>query len=184
MWNTRARKSLEKASNSRQPTAREHVSLKSCFRLGSDHSIESSSRSTMTNMNQQKTTRDQRRSRSGENRSMGSRSGSRRSLGLSSGKSADALSAAELSRHSLRSSASSGSPLRSSASSGSQSTRTSGRNSQGGRASPQSGSLSRSSHSQSHSQPVKAVWFSEIHIRHYERVVGDNPSCSAGPPIG
>jgi hypothetical protein len=33
-------------------------------------------------------------------------------------------------------------------------------------------------------QQEKAVRFSEIHIRDYERVVGDNPSCSTGPPIG
>ena len=30
----------------------------------------------------------------------------------------------------------------------------------------------------------KSVRFKEIHIRDYERVVGDNPSCSSGPPIG
>ena len=29
-----------------------------------------------------------------------------------------------------------------------------------------------------------SVRFSEIQIRDYERVVGDNPSCSSGPPIG
>lgn len=29
----------------------------------------------------------------------------------------------------------------------------------------------------------KGVRFSEIQIRDYERVVGDNPSCSSGPPI-
>jgi hypothetical protein len=33
-------------------------------------------------------------------------------------------------------------------------------------------------------QHVKSVRFSEIHIRDYERIVGDNPSCTAGPPIG
>ena len=31
---------------------------------------------------------------------------------------------------------------------------------------------------------VNSVRFSEIQIRDYERVVGDNPSCSSGPPIG
>ena len=30
----------------------------------------------------------------------------------------------------------------------------------------------------------KVVRFSEIHVREFERIVGDNPSCSAGPPIG
>lgn len=30
----------------------------------------------------------------------------------------------------------------------------------------------------------KEVCFSDIHIRSFERVVGDNPSCSAGPPVG
>eukprot|EP00980_Cylindrotheca_fusiformis_P007266 scaffold1525_cov142-Cylindrotheca_fusiformis.AAC.66 len=30
----------------------------------------------------------------------------------------------------------------------------------------------------------KSVRFNEIHIRDYERTVGDNPSCSSGPPIG
>ena len=30
----------------------------------------------------------------------------------------------------------------------------------------------------------KAVKFSEVHIRDYERDIGDNPSCSSGPPIG
>jgi hypothetical protein len=29
----------------------------------------------------------------------------------------------------------------------------------------------------------KSVRFNEIHIRDYERTVGDNPSCSSGPPI-
>lgn len=30
----------------------------------------------------------------------------------------------------------------------------------------------------------KAVRFDEVHIREYERTLGDNPSCSSGPPIG
>lgn len=30
----------------------------------------------------------------------------------------------------------------------------------------------------------KRVRFAEIHIRDYERVVGDNPSCTIGPPVG
>ena len=30
----------------------------------------------------------------------------------------------------------------------------------------------------------KKVHFSSIHIRDYERVVGDNPSCTIGPPVG
>ena len=30
----------------------------------------------------------------------------------------------------------------------------------------------------------KAVRFHDIQIRDYERIVGDNPSCSSGPPIG
>jgi hypothetical protein len=30
----------------------------------------------------------------------------------------------------------------------------------------------------------KVVRFSEIQVREFERIVGDNPSCSAGPPIG
>ena len=38
--------------------------------------------------------------------------------------------------------------------------------------------------SASSSYPEKVVRFHEIHIRDYERVVGDNPSCSAGPPVG
>ena len=32
--------------------------------------------------------------------------------------------------------------------------------------------------------PKKKVHFSSIHIRDYERVVGDNPSCTIGPPVG
>ena len=31
---------------------------------------------------------------------------------------------------------------------------------------------------------TKSVRFSEVHVRDYERVVGDNPSCSSGPPMG
>ena len=38
--------------------------------------------------------------------------------------------------------------------------------------------------SASSSYPEKVVRFHEIHIRDYERVVGDNPSCSVGPPVG
>ena len=34
------------------------------------------------------------------------------------------------------------------------------------------------------SRKKKSVQFCEIQIRDYERVVGDNPSCSNGPPIG
>lgn len=30
----------------------------------------------------------------------------------------------------------------------------------------------------------KHVRFAEIHVRDYERVVGDNPSCTIGPPVG
>lgn len=30
----------------------------------------------------------------------------------------------------------------------------------------------------------KRVQFSSLHIRDYERVVGDNPSCTIGPPVG
>ena len=30
----------------------------------------------------------------------------------------------------------------------------------------------------------KGVRFNEIHVREFERIVGDNPSCSSGPPIG
>jgi hypothetical protein len=30
----------------------------------------------------------------------------------------------------------------------------------------------------------KVVRFHEIHIRDYERGLGDNPSCTAGPPVG
>ena len=30
----------------------------------------------------------------------------------------------------------------------------------------------------------KKVNFASIHIRDYERVVGDNPSCTIGPPVG
>jgi hypothetical protein len=29
----------------------------------------------------------------------------------------------------------------------------------------------------------KSVRFNAIQIRDYERVVGDNPSCTAGPPL-
>jgi hypothetical protein len=31
---------------------------------------------------------------------------------------------------------------------------------------------------------IKAVRFNQIHIREYERTLGDNPSCSSGPPVG
>ena len=46
------------------------------------------------------------------------------------------------------------------------------------------------SHPESHhsgSAPTlieKGVRFNEIHVREFERIVGDNPSCSSGPPIG
>jgi hypothetical protein len=30
----------------------------------------------------------------------------------------------------------------------------------------------------------KAVRFNRIYIREYERTLGDNPSCSSGPPVG
>lgn len=33
-------------------------------------------------------------------------------------------------------------------------------------------------------EPKKKVHFASIHIRDYERVVGDNPSCTIGPPVG
>lgn len=32
--------------------------------------------------------------------------------------------------------------------------------------------------------PKKTVQFNSIFIRDYERVVGDNPSCTIGPPVG
>jgi hypothetical protein len=41
-----------------------------------------------------------------------------------------------------------------------------------------------SQRSSASSYPEKVVRFHDIHIRDYERVVGDNPSCSAGPPVG
>jgi hypothetical protein len=41
-----------------------------------------------------------------------------------------------------------------------------------------------SQRSSASSHPEKGVRFHNIHIRDYERVVGDNPSCSAGPPVG
>jgi hypothetical protein len=34
------------------------------------------------------------------------------------------------------------------------------------------------------SRTKKTVRFKKIHIREYERICGDNQSCSAGPPIG
>lgn len=38
--------------------------------------------------------------------------------------------------------------------------------------------------SSTHRSMDKNVRFSDIYIRDYERSVGDNPSCSSGPPIG
>jgi hypothetical protein len=44
--------------------------------------------------------------------------------------------------------------------------------------------ISQHSENSAKQQPEKGVRFNEIHIRDYERIVGDNPSCSSGPPIG
>ena len=33
-------------------------------------------------------------------------------------------------------------------------------------------------------KPKATVEFKELHIREYARTVGDNPSCSSGPPVG
>lgn len=42
-----------------------------------------------------------------------------------------------------------------------------------------------SADSRSHVEETKKkVQFASIHIRDYERVVGDNPSCTIGPPVG
>ena len=41
-----------------------------------------------------------------------------------------------------------------------------------------------SSDTSSHRPSSKAVRFNKIHIRDYERDIGDNPSCSSGPPVG
>ena len=39
--------------------------------------------------------------------------------------------------------------------------------------------------SRSHVEEIKKkVHFASIHVRDYERVVGDNPSCTIGPPVG
>ena len=35
-----------------------------------------------------------------------------------------------------------------------------------------------------HEQNAKEVRFEDVKVREFERVVGDNPSCSSGPPIG
>lgn len=43
--------------------------------------------------------------------------------------------------------------------------------------------LSRESATQKAKQKKKSVRFHDIQIRDYERTVGDNPSCSSGPPI-
>ena len=45
--------------------------------------------------------------------------------------------------------------------------------------------LDESLHStwESSNQDPKTVGWNEIHIREYARTVGDNPSCSSGPPL-
>lgn len=45
-------------------------------------------------------------------------------------------------------------------------------------------SANQSTRSASSSQKSKGVKFSVVEIRDYEREIGDNPSCSNGPPIG
>jgi hypothetical protein len=52
-----------------------------------------------------------------------------------------------------------------------------------GAGSKYSGRASASEQSVKSQQPNRNVRFSKIHIRDYERVVGDNPSCSTGPPV-
>jgi hypothetical protein len=49
---------------------------------------------------------------------------------------------------------------------------------------PTSDSVELSTASDSTRPAEKNVRFADIHIRDYERVVGDNPSCSSGPPVG
>ena len=163
VWKMKRRSSREQAKEA-SSLIREHLNnsskIKSCTKREFDHSSQNSSQtSSSINCCDQSTLRDQS-TRSG--RSIGSRSGNIRFSGNSRGSGSSAGRGIET-------------PA------GEQDSCTSGSNIS--RAS--SARASQRSKTSQLSLPIgKAVCFSEIHIRDYERVVGDNPSCSAGPPIG
>jgi len=62
-------------------------------------------------------------------------------------------------------------------------TKCSGSSSGGNRASADHRSSASSSDGGTSGRLIKEVIFTDIHIREFERIVGDNPSCSSGPPI-
>lgn len=157
------------------------IALRSCLKKGSGHERKNSCGSSK---HFDSTSRDHS-TRSGGSGSLESKSADSRLSTVSASQALKRDVASEQRSLASGSSGSSGIPL--SPGSG---LRASSQASEKSRASSQASEKSRASSqssgekSASSSPQEKQVRFSEIHVRDYERVVGDNPSCSAGPPIG
>jgi hypothetical protein len=161
--------------NNNVPAVRGPVLLKSCLKKGSDERSKASTISSKKNSDYN-SGRDQSTARSNGSRSEGSRSYGSGSLGSKSINSR--LTDPSSQNPGRQAAGSSEQPsVTSSSADGSQESKGSSRKSVRA-ASHTNQLLSASSH------PERLVRFHDIHIRDYERVVGDNPSCSAGPPVG
>jgi hypothetical protein len=161
--------------NNNVPAVRGPVSFKSCLKKDSDDRSKASTVSSKK-YGDYNGGADQSTARSNGSRSEGSRSHGSGSLGT---KSINSRLTDPSSQYAVRQAAGSSEQpsVTSSSADGSQESKASSKNSVRA-ASHASQRSSASSYSE------KVVRFHNIYIRDYERVVGDNPSCSTGPPVG
>jgi len=171
---------IRRNSKDNVPAVRGAVSLKSCLKMDSDNRSKASTVSSKKHCDYNSGA-DQSTARSNGSRSEGSRSQGSTSVGTKSINSRLTYPSSQCSGRQAAGSSEQPSVTSSSAD-GSQESKASSKNSV--RAASHASQRYASQRSSVSSYPEKVVRFRDIHIRHYERVVGDNPSCSAGPPVG
>jgi hypothetical protein len=173
VWNIRRNGSKD---NNKVTAVRGSVSLKSCLKKDGDARSKASTVSSKKYCDYNSGA-DQSTARSNGSRSEGSRSHGSGSLGTKSMSSRLTDPPSQYSGRQAAESSEQPSVTSSSADGSQEESKASSKNSV--RAASRASERSSAS-----SYPEKVVRFHAIHVRDYERVVGDNPSCSAGPPVG
>jgi hypothetical protein len=185
VWKIRRNGNGSGKDNNNAPAIRGPVTVKSCLKKDSDDRSKTSTISSKKCFDYNSGP-DQSTARSNGSRSEGSRSHGSHGSGSLGSKSLHSRLTDNFSQWSGRQAAGSSEQpsVTSSSADGSQESKGSSKNSVRAAPAAPAAASHASQRSSSSSHREKVVRFHDIHIRDYERVVGDNPSCSSGPPVG